>query len=256
MVRYKCFAIGGLVNSYYQSLLKEIQVRLEDARISEAYDLIHQELSMPYVPSDVLDILQDYEKECLSQMDSKISKVNEEKLWTWIHGNEEQMEKAVFELGSYNLRNYEEEVQALLDSKLLDEFKGELIEALMAQRIDTPYKIRKDGLDITFIPSAILSFDEDKVVLEVKEVLSQWLSNDNPAFYQFCLRLLRQEALEIRPFDFTDLDPYMISKSIVRLVMDGFGQSEEFTAFMHQLGMDEVGQIPLSIERRGENNGN
>lgn len=251
-----CFAIGGLVNSYYQSLIKEIQSRLTDSKISEAYELIHQELSMPYVPSDVMDILQEYEKECLSHIESKVPRVDEEKLWTWIKGNEDQKEKAVFELGNYNLRNYEEEVQALLDSDLLDEFKGELIEELMAQKIDTPYKIRKDGLDITFIPSTILSFNEDKVVLEVKEILSQWLSNDNPAFYQFCLRLLQQEALEIRPFDFTDLDPYMIAKSIVRLVMDAFGQSDEFTAFMHHLGMDEVGQIPLSIERRGENNGN
>lgn len=244
------------MNSYYQSLIKEVQSRLKDSKISEAYELIHQELAMPYVPQDVMDILSEYEKDCLSQMESKIQKVDDEKLMTWIQGNEDQKERAVYELSNLNLRNYEMEVQALLDSDLLDEFKGELIEALMAQKIDTPYKIKKDGLDITFIPSTILSLDEDKVVLEVKEILSNWLSNNNPSFYQFCLRLLEQEALEIRPFDFTDLDPYSISKSIVRLVMEAFGQSDDFTTFMHLLGMDEVQQIPLAIERRGENNGN
>ena len=244
------------MNSYYQSLITEIQNRLKDSKVSEAYELIHQELSMPYVPQDVMDLLEEYERDCISQMDIQIQKVDDNQLLSLIHGNEEQMERAVYELSNMNLRNYSLEVQTLLDSKLLDEFKGELIEALIEQKIDDPYKIKKDGLEITFIPSSIIPFEEDKVVFEVKEILSEWLSNDNPAFYQFCLRLLEQEALEIRPFDFSDLDAYSISKSIVRLVMEAFGQSDEFIAFMKLKGMEAVKEIPLAIERRGENNGN
>ena len=243
------------MNSYYQSLITEIQNRLKDSKISEAYELIHQELNMPYVPQDVMEILEEYEKDCISSMEADVVKVNDEKLWKWIEGSEDQKERAVYELTSLNIRNYQNEVQSLLDSDLLNEFKGELIEALMEQKIDTPYKIKKDGLDITFIPSAIIPLEEDKVACEVKEILSEWLSNDNPAFYQFTLRLLEQEALEIRPFDFSDFDPYSIAKSIVRLVMEAFGQSDEFATFMELKGMSKVMEIPLEIERRGENDG-
>ena len=140
----------------------------------------------------------------------------------------------------------------MLDSDLLDEFKGELIEALIEQRVDSSYKIMKDGLEVTFIPSAIVPIHEDDTLIQTREIFSEWFSNDNPAFYNFCCRLLEQEALESRPFDFEDVSPLSLAKSIVRLVMEAFGQSEEFLAFMKIKGMTEIVEYPLSIERRGE----
>ena len=238
------------MNSYYQSLIKEIQSKINEFAYQEAYDLIHQELSMPYVPSDVMDILEAYQSECISHMDCVVKKLDDDKLMKLIHGSEEQIERAISELMNLNLRQYSLEVQAVLDSIVLDEFKGELIEALMEQRIDTPFKILKNGLEITFIPSSILTAQEDHVLNETKAIFYELLSNENPAFYQFCLRLLEQEKLEMRPFDFSDLNPYAIAKSIIRLVMEAFGQSDDFLTFMKIKGLEEV---PLLIETRGEN---
>ena len=64
--------------------------------------------------------------------------------------------KSCFTVANLNLRNYHDEVQTLLDSKLLDEYKGELIESLMEQKIDDSYIVIKNGLEITFIPSSII----------------------------------------------------------------------------------------------------
>ena len=91
------------------------------------------------------------------------------------------------------------------NAELLDESKGELIEYLMEQKIDTPFKIEKNGLDITFIPSSILLEEIDPVVLEVRAILDAWFSNDDPAFLNFCMTLLHQEILIRRPFDLSEL---------------------------------------------------
>lgn len=251
-VKISC-TLGGKVNSYYQSLIQEIEKQIHESQFSQAYELIHQECSMPYVPQDVMEKLEEYQKEVQFHLHSSLKKVDDEKIVQWIHGTPAQKEKAVSELLNLNLRNYEEEVQAVFDSDILDEYKGELIEALMEQKIDTPYKILKNGFEITFIPSSILTTQEDKTLMQTKDILYELLSNDNPSFYQFCLRLLQQEVLEMRPFDFSDIDSYSLAKSIIRLVMDAFGQSEEFLTFMKMKKLEEVDEYPLLIERRGEN---
>ncbi|MDD7467495.1 MAG: hypothetical protein SO178_03315 [Floccifex porci] len=241
------------MNSYYQSLIHEIEQLMDESKWSLAYDLIHQELSMPYVPMDIMEILQNKEIECKSYLQVSLPRVDEDKILKWIHGTPVQQEKAVSELCTMNLRAHEYEVQEALNALIPNEFKGELIEALMEQKIDTPYKILKNGLEITFIPSSILTMKEDPTLIQTKKIFYELLSNDNPAFYQFCLRLLEQEVLEMRPFDFVDIEPESLAKSIIRLVMDAFGQSEEFLAFMKIKDLEEVDELPLLIERRGEN---
>lgn len=242
------------MNAYYLSLLKEIQKQMDDKCYHKAYDMIHQELEMPYVPKEVIEVLDVYQKECLIHMDKPIRSPDDEQLTAWVYGNELQQEKAVSLLKNLNCRNYHEEISVLLNSDLLDEYKGELIEALMEQKIDEPYTMLKNGLEVTFVASAIPSRDDDVVWNETLALFDQWFSNDNPAFANFCERLLEQELLEIRPFDFLEHDPYVLAKSIVRLVLDAFGQSDQLTAFIKLHELSNVADMPLEIERRGENN--
>ncbi len=241
------------MNAYYLSLLKEIQKQIDDKSYQTAYDLIHQELELPYVPKEAMEVLEEYQKECLSHMDRPIRSADDEQLQAWIQGSLQQQEKAVSLLQNLNLRNYHDEVQTLLDSKLLDEYKGELIESLMEQKIDDSYIVIKNGLEITFIPSSIISKDEDDVLIRARELFDQWFSNNNPAFQNFCNRLLEQEVLEVRPFDFMDQDPYVLAKAIVRLVLEAFGQSDQLAAFIQIHELQDVADMPLEIERRGDN---
>ena len=72
-------------------------------------------------------------------------------------------------------------------------------------------------------------------------------------FKNFCNRLLEQEVLEVRPFDFMDQDPYVLAKAIVRLVLEAFGQSDQLAAFIQIHELQDVADMPLEIERRGDN---
>ncbi len=241
------------MDSYYHSLLNEIHKLMDASSFQNAYDLIHQELQMPYVPKEVLEVLQADAQECQMHLQPKHALMSEE-ISDLVQGSTAKKELAVSYLLNMNLRFYTEEVQMLLESEILDEYKGELIEALMAQKIDTPFQISKSGLQITFVPSAILTKDEDPTWNETQKILDFWLSNDNPAFYNFCIRLMEQELLEMRPFDFEGIDPTGLAKSIVYLVMEAFGQTDEFVTFEKGWGLQEVEKVPLLIERRKDEN--
>ncbi len=244
------------MNSYYQSLLNEIKRQIEEEKYSSALEMIQQELSMPYIPLDAETALKEYLEDCKSHMDTPLYSPDEEKIFSRINGTEEQMETVVTYLTGLNLRRYHTEVQKLLDSDLLGEFKGELIEALMEQSIDETYRINKDGLEITFVPSALVKKEEDPTLIEVHEIFDEWFASDNPSFCSFCERLLEQEMLERRPFDFTDEDALGIAKSIVRLVMEAFGQEDQWKLFEKIKGLEYITDVPLSIESRGKEHGN
>ena len=129
------------MNSYYQSLLQEIHKELDQKDYDKALRMIQTELDLPYVPREELEVLQNYKSECLAHIERPVVHPDLESL---IHGSLQEQEKAVALLQSCNLRMMHEEVETLLcSSKLLDETKGELIESLMEQKIEDPYKMKK-----------------------------------------------------------------------------------------------------------------
>ena len=219
------------MNSYYQSLIAEIQKKIDGKAYQEAYDLIHQEISLPYVPQDCLAILE---------------------ILSWIYEDPSKQEQVIPFMKDLNLRQYTREVQDLLNAELLDESKGELIEYLMEQKIDTPFKIEKNGLDITFIPSSILCEEIDPVAIEVRAYLDAWFSNDDPAFLNFCMTLLHQEILVRRPFDLNEEEALPIAKAIVRLVYAALMRDDELEDFTEKKDLTKVQDTILWIERRGE----
>ena len=240
------------MNLYYQALIQEIHELMAQEKYDLALDKVQAELDLPYVPQPELDVLEAYKEECLTHIDKPVPHHEIEVL---IHGKMEQQEAAVSMMGDMNLWNMHDEVQFLLDSDvLLNEIKGELIEHLMAQKIDTPYTMKKSGLELTFVPSLIIPKEDDQTLIQINQLFTDWFANDNPTFYQFCTRLLEQEMLENRPFDFMDQDPKPIAKAIVRLVAEAFGQSDEFKLFVTQKQLGEIADIPLMIESRGEQN--
>lgn len=242
------------MNSYYQSLVKEIQKQLDDKQYESALSMIETELALPYVPGDALDILNSFKEECIANTETR-QRIPE--LDTLVHGNEAMQELAVNQLKDMNLRSHLDEVETCLNSEVLtNEIKGELIEALMDQKVEVPVHMKRDGCEYTFIPSQIIPTQEDGVLQEAMDYFDTWFSNDNPTFYRFCNRLLEQERLENRPFDFTEADAISLAKSIVRLVCDAFGQMDMFQLFEKQNGLQSVSCTPLLIERRGDSDEN
>ena len=237
------------MNAYYQSLLKEIEKQINEERYASAYELICQELEMPYVEKEALEALENYKSICKPNLVSQSNSLNLNKIHSYIYGTLDQKICAIQMLESMNLRMYHDEVQILLDSDLPDEYKGELIEALMEQRIDDPFEIVKSGLQITFIPSSILPIAQDKTIVEVCSLFETWFSNDDPAMVQFCTTLFIQHVLSERPFDQEENDAFTLAKAISRLVFEAMQKSDNWPSFVKRQGLEEVEDIHLSIEK-------
>lgn len=240
------------MNPYYKSLTEDIEALMGSGRYKEAKRIIQEELSVPYVERDAEQALRRMDDMCSLHIEETVEGKNFE-LSKLIEGNELQKEKAVSLLLEMNLRKAHSEVQKLLDSSLLEEFKGELIEALMEQKIDDPYHIVKDGLDITFVPSTILPARNDPSVQEARQLIDTWFMSSNPSLYNFCMRLLEQEIYEIRPFDLSEIDGLVLAKSIVRLVYEAMQQEEELDRFLKANGLEQTADYTLAIEKRGDN---
>ena len=208
------------MNAYYHSLIEEIKKEIDEKSYAQAYELICQELNMPYVPEDALELLEYYKSECKPYLEQKSKSMDFSKLQDYVHGTLEQKIYAISILENTNLRMCHDEVQELLDSDLPDEYKGTLIEALMEQKIDDPFDLIKSGLNITFIPSAILPMEQDQSINEASSLFESWFTNEDPTMIQFCMSLLMQLVLYERPFDQEDKDPYQLAKGICRLVYD------------------------------------
>ena len=242
------------MNAYYHSLIEEIKKEIDEKSYAQAYELICQELNMPYVPEDALELLEYYKFECKPYLEQKSKSMDFNKLQDYVHGTLEQKIYAISILENMNLRMYHDEVQELLDSDLPDEYKGTLIEALMEQKIDDPFNLIKSGLNITFIPSAILPMEQDQSINEASSLFESWFTKENPATIQFCISQLMQLELYERQFDQEDKDPYQLAKSICRLVYDAMQKSDEWPGFVKKQGLERIEDIELSIEKRGENN--
>lgn len=244
------------MNSYYQTLLGDVVKLFQEKKFEKASQLINEELSMPYVPAEAQQILEQYQEECRPYL-SRTRYVSDEELEQWCeNGSESQKERAVTALLSLNLRQYLPEVRKLLLAEnLLDEFKGELIEALIEQKLDETLRIRKsDGRLVSFNPSKIVPAEQDAVIQQTKNLLDQWLSADNPSLENFCEELLKQETLERRPDDFSGQDPQVLAASLVRLVYEAMNDREGYDRFIRKEKLEQLPETPLLIEKRGEYN--
>ena len=59
------------MNAYYHSLIEEIKKEIDEKSYAQAYELICQELNMPYVPEDALELLEYYKSECKPYLEQK-----------------------------------------------------------------------------------------------------------------------------------------------------------------------------------------
>ena len=240
------------MNSYYQSVISQLVDLFSRQEYDQISRIIDNELSMPYVDAQAQEILEQYREDLKPHL-AKSRQVSDEEIEQWVSGSERQQEMAAGALQKMNMRQYTDLIQKLLDSKqLLDEFKGELIEAMMDQKLDEEFKIVKDGMEIEFVPSLITPASQDPVLKETDSILEGWLSCDNPSMLSFCRQLLEQEVLEMRPMDFEGIAPQKLAASLVRLVYQAMKDEDGWNQFAKDHQLEDTEAYPLLIEKRGD----
>lgn len=240
------------MNPFYQSIFDNIHALINAQKFEQAKALIDQELAVPYIPEDIQPLLEDLQRQIKAATARPVDD-SAARLDSLMKGSPAAKEKAVTILQSLNLRNYQEEVQTLLnDSELLPEFKGELIRELVRQRVEGTFRLSKDGLDYTFDPANITPDCSDPVLIQTRTYFGDWLGGGFVLSEDFAGQLLEQEILEMLPNDFSGIDPEALAASIVRLVYLSMKDEDGWKQFQIEHSLEHVKPYPLKIEKRGE----
>ncbi len=240
-----------LLNPYYCSFIEQTEDLLEQGQYRQALALLQNELALPYIPADVQPLLEDLRQRAQAALEPAPRTMRPDLLQTLIEGSEEQQLKACEMLSRLNLRQNEPLVRELLDTARTPIVQGRLIEGLMEQKIDTPFVLERDGLEIDFIPSVVVPADKDPVYHQIREILGAWFA-DQPLFLEFANTLLEDERLSRLPFDFLEENPAAEAKAIARLIYEGMGMEQEWDAFTEAHGLGDIPNRILTIEKRGK----
>lgn len=171
-----------------------------------------------------------------------------------VSGSESEQERAVSLLCQGSMAEFTGEVQTLLsDSKLLQEFKGELIRALIHQRVNCLMTMNKDGVLYQFNPSLLDDPDKLTVIVQTRRQFAEYLEGNNVLSTRFANQILDQEILETLPMDFTEYDPERLAASIIRLVFQEMRNEKGWTEFEQKYYSGGFEPYPLRIEMRGKN---
>ena len=242
----------AFMNPYYASLLREVITLFGSHQYEQASVLIKKELAMPYVPLEVQDILENYLDECRPYL-RKSSSFPSVPIEDLIDGTLRQKEMAASMMMRMNLRQIPDLLaKLLLDHDLSDEIKGELIEAMMEQKMEGRFGVYRNGKTVHFEADRILKKTDDPVYLRTLEYFDDWMTADNPGMAEFCRQLLDQEALVRRPYDFSTLEAKRLACSIAALVYEALQDPEGYEDFAYEHCLQKVEKYPLFIERRGE----
>ena len=94
------------MDTYYEDILKKVETLMKDAQFAEAYAILDEELSMPYIPREYEEPLIAYYNQCRSECKWKDTAVREEDIETLLKGSLEEAFLAIEQLKKSNIRNH------------------------------------------------------------------------------------------------------------------------------------------------------
>lgn len=217
------------MDTYYDDIIKNVEKLLKESSFQDAYKLLEEELSMPYIPQNIEDKLVDMYHKCRNELQlNTIKAYSEEDVDTLLCGNLEEQFLAIEQLKKSNIRNHFEAIQICLSSNVNAFVRAMLIEAMMEQNITDEFITNVEGLEVTFSPCAIEPPMEAEGVNEAIHYLREWFENDNPTFTMMCVETLVKEAYMRLPFNIDEEEGKAIASGIARYV---FYAHEEYDAW-------------------------
>ena len=206
------------MSNYYNECLEKIEKLIQEGNLKEASKLIEEELSMPYVPIEFEEKLKELKKETLPPKSRKM--LSDEELEEYIEKGEIFQLMVVKELKERNIRNYVELIQRLFDTTESTLVTISLIEICIDQQLTEEFKIKKDGLDVHFIPAACVLPQDSEGFESCLDYLKEWLENEDPTLYDLCKQSALKEAYLHLPFEIEEEESEAMAYAIVLYVAE------------------------------------
>ena len=237
-----------MADNYYAEILERIHNAMDRQAWQKASELLKQELSMPYVPSDVLKELEKLKKEVDPYLIKERVNIllTPEEVGTYLRKDSESAYKALNTLNSGNIRNYLDVIQKYL----LDEAGDRMMVSLLLQLchkqgIRTPLSYR-DGNEIRrAVPDELKDVTDDEGLRRTWQQLTDMFESENPSFMKLCHQVLLQHAYLVYPQTLENDEnlPYRIAAYVFR----AYGDEEGLKVFSQKHHLTEEMTADLVI---------
>lgn len=241
------------MDTYYEEILKEIKKLIEAKNFQEAYAILSDELSMPYIPKESEEMLIQYYNECRSELDlNKVQRsYTEEDIEQLLQGSLDEQFAAVELLKNSNIRKHLEAIETYLNTNAHVLIRAYLIEALMEQNVSDELHIKIDDMDISCIPCSLDAPMESEGAIIAAQTLCSWFENDDPSFLMMCMESLVKEAYLRMPFNIEEDEGILAAIAIVGYVFDANGDKSAFDTFIREKSLAQTGGFELLLYKYG-----
>ena len=224
------------MDSYYDGLIRQVKELMDDSRHAEAFDLLKEELSMPYIPKVYEEEIITLYNACRSELklQNNSTRRTADDIDALLKGSVDEQFQAVEQLKSSNIRNHLTEVQHALDSDANEWVKVFLIEALCEQNVSEEFFMERDGLRYAFVPCSLTLPRDGEVIYECVSQLRAWFENEDPSFLSLCVETLMQEAYLRLPMDIDEAESLLLSAAVVGYVFEAYEMPQAFDAFLKE----------------------
>lgn len=189
------------MENYYTDIIQTIHQHIEQKQYYEALEILHVELSMPYIPLEHKEVFEDLLYEArggLSKIDGLYTNLEEIKMALLKKGA--YIDKALSSLQNLNLRHYLDEFKSLFELDLENEVKRAMIYIAFEQQLDTILYVKLnqklERIDVGQIENPFTHPHYQKIFVELHESFE----NYDPSFLNLCLEILQLNIMNHFPF--------------------------------------------------------
>ena len=231
-------------SGFYEDLINEIEELIRKEQWQSARTKVDTELSMPYVPRDVLSKLKEFDLQ-LRQKAGEDRKgygsvMSLEQIEEYLRGDREQQLLAVDAMNSLNLRSCMDVIDAYLGSDPDPLASALLIDSLIDQQISQEVTLDREGVQVTFIPRYQEAASESDGFLEAQKWLHEWLENEDPTLLKLCEQVLIREAYLALPLGFEQEEGLPLAAGCAKNVILSMQNETEWDRFMHKNRLENV----------------
>ncbi len=210
--------------SYYDELIQEIQEAIHTGDRDEAAYLIRRELSMPYVPVETEQKLQELKKELryIKSEQYESGEPGTDALLRRLKGKPQSQIRAAAALCDRNLRQITDELRDWLAKDPQPEAASLVIDALGEQEIAEEFMVVRDGIEYTFSGDAVVPVVKSSGFRRGLGLIERWLAKD-PSLVEMARSLLVQKCYTALPLSYEFEEGPLLAKECVEAVLTSMG---------------------------------
>lgn len=257
---------NSLEKDYYEVLGYVINTLIIKEDFDTALDLLNEELSMPYIPQNYEEIINNLYDDVISLKQLYLNENNHYLIYSEDNvkeilesdNNYHNLSDIVVNLDKYNLRNLVKSIELFLKRDVSNVLKSIVLEEFLKQEITQSVIVIKDSLEFEYLPASNTYVEDNENYQKLIDLLIKHLDK-TPSFLEMALAIVNKYVYIIYPLTIDDDEVYLLSYVIeyyvLTLNMEDFGadyENYDLNIEMIENGYESLQNI-LRIESEYEN---